>query len=110
MESKILDYGKSSLLLGGLAWYIEGKLKIEECHDDNLTTVQPEEIESPDRWKGVIDNAIRMEIAKNKLKISQVYVKVFYGRRIISKFAKMAFGNFFFIFIEWLKYRLGIKT
>jgi len=58
----------------------------------------------------IIDNAIRMEIAKNKLKMAQVYVKVHYGRRIISKFARMAFGNFFFILLEGFKYRLGIKS
>jgi len=54
----------------------------------------------------IIDNAIRMEIEKNNLKYVQVYVKVFYGKRRIAKFAKMAFGNFFFILMEGFKYRL----
>lgn len=58
----------------------------------------------------IIDNAIRMEIVKNKLKMSQVYVKVHYGKRVISKFARMAFGNFLFILIEGFKFRLGIKS
>jgi len=54
----------------------------------------------------IIDNAIRMEIEKNNLKYAQAYVKVFYGKRRIAKFAKMAFGNFFFILMEGFKYRL----
>lgn len=57
----------------------------------------------------IIDNAIRMEIIKNNLKFSQVYVKVFYGKRRIAKFAKMAFGNFFFILMRGFKYRLCVK-
>jgi len=57
----------------------------------------------------VVDNAIRMEVAKSNLKVAQVYVKVAYGKRRISKFAKMAFGNFFFILKEGFKYRMDVK-
>lgn len=56
----------------------------------------------------IIDNAIRIAMVKNKLKIGQVHVKIFYGKRIIRKFAKMFFGNLVFILIEGFKYRLGI--
>ena len=55
----------------------------------------------------IIDNAIRMEISKSGLKIGQEHVKVVYGERVISKFAKMAFGNFLFILIEGFRYRIS---
>lgn len=54
----------------------------------------------------IIDNAIRMQISKSGLKIGQAYVKVHYGGRVVSKFARMAFGNMMFILIEGFKYRI----
>jgi glycosyltransferase involved in cell wall biosynthesis len=57
----------------------------------------------------IIDNAIRIDVIKHKLKIGQVYVKVFYGKRKITKFARMFFGNLIFILVEGFKYRLDIK-
>ena len=57
----------------------------------------------------IIDNAMRIDMIKNKLKIGQTHVKVFYGKRRITKFAKMFFGNLLFILIEGFKYRFGIR-
>lgn len=37
----------------------EGSLKIEDCRDDNVTIVEKEEADKPDRWKGPIGVAVR---------------------------------------------------
>ena len=56
----------------------------------------------------IIDNALRAEVVRKKLKYKQVPVSIVYhGKRDISRFARMAFGNFYFIIKEGLKYRLG---
>ena len=36
----------------------DGKVEIEECHDDEVTVVQPEEAQKPELWKGAIETAV----------------------------------------------------
>jgi glycosyltransferase involved in cell wall biosynthesis len=57
----------------------------------------------------IIENSMLIDCVRNNLKVVQVPVKVFYGKRKIRKFAKMFFGVLIFILIEGFKYRLGIK-
>jgi len=54
----------------------------------------------------IIENAIKIVAIENRLKISQVQVNVRYGKRRVAHFARMFFGNSFFIFIEGIKYRI----
>ena len=54
----------------------------------------------------IIENAIKIKIVERRLRISQVSVNVRYGKRRVAKFARMFFGNSFFIFIEGIKYRI----
>lgn len=58
----------------------------------------------------IIENSMLRDVAKNRLRIKQVPVKVVYGKRKIRKFARMFFGVLIFIFIEGLKFRLGIES
>lgn len=37
----------------------DGRLEIEECHDDEVTIVQVEEAKKPELWKGAIETAVR---------------------------------------------------
>jgi glycosyltransferase involved in cell wall biosynthesis len=54
----------------------------------------------------IIENAIKIKVSEAKLRISQVPIDVKYGKRKVSKFARMFFGNSLFIFIEGIKYRI----
>ena len=54
----------------------------------------------------IIENAIKIKVVEGKLKIAQIPVSVRYGKRRVSKFAKMFFGNSWFIFVEGVKYRI----
>jgi glycosyltransferase involved in cell wall biosynthesis len=57
----------------------------------------------------IIDNGLRAAVVRHKLKIKHVPVTIVYGRkRDIKRFARMFFGNFYFIVKEGLKYRLGL--
>ena len=58
----------------------------------------------------IIENSMFRDAIKNKLRIKQVPIKVVYKKRKIRKFAKMFFGVSIFIFIEGLKFRLGIES
>jgi glycosyltransferase involved in cell wall biosynthesis len=57
----------------------------------------------------IIENSILAQSVKSGLRVKQVDVKVLYGKRKITKFARMAFGVIIFIVIEGLKFRLGLK-
>lgn len=57
----------------------------------------------------IIENSMLADCAKNNLKVYQVPVRVYYGKRKIRKFARMFFGVLTFIFVEGFKYRLRIK-
>jgi len=57
----------------------------------------------------IIENSILAQSIKSGLRVKQVDVKVSYGKRKITKFARMAFGVIIFIVIEGLKFRLGLK-
>lgn len=57
----------------------------------------------------IIDNAIKMDIIKNKFKYGNALINVRYGKVNIKKFARMFFGNLLFIVKEGIKYRLKIK-
>jgi len=54
----------------------------------------------------IIESSMFVDCVKGKLKIHQVPVKVYYGKRKIGKFARMFFGVLFFILNEGIKYRL----
>ena len=54
----------------------------------------------------IIENAIKIKVVEAKLRIAQVAVNVRYGKRRVAKFARMFFGNSYFIFIEGIKYRI----
>jgi glycosyltransferase involved in cell wall biosynthesis len=54
----------------------------------------------------IIENAMMADAVRSGLKVKQVPVRVTYGKRKVSKFARMFFGVLFFIFKEGLKYRL----
>ena len=54
----------------------------------------------------IIENAIKIIVVQHNLRIAQVPVNVRYGKRRVVKFARMFFGNSFFIFIEGIKYRI----
>ena len=59
----------------------------------------------------IIENTMLVEAIKNKIKIKQVPVTVVYKHTSkIPRGIRMVAGIWFFIFIEGLKYRLGIKN
>ena len=58
----------------------------------------------------IIENSMLRDIVVSKLRIKQVPVRVVYGKRKVTKFAKMFFGVMIFIFVEGMKFRLGIKS
>jgi len=58
----------------------------------------------------IIENTMLVEVLKNNVKIKQVPVTVVYKHKSkISHGIRMVVGILIFIFIEGLKYRLGIK-
>lgn len=57
----------------------------------------------------IIENSMLADSVKNNLKVHQVPVKVYYGKRDVGKFGRMFFGVSIFILVEGFKYRLGIK-
>lgn len=57
----------------------------------------------------IIESSMLADCVKTKLRIKQVPVRVFYGKRKFTKFARMFFGVLVFILFEGFKYRLGVK-
>jgi glycosyltransferase involved in cell wall biosynthesis len=58
----------------------------------------------------IIENTIFIEAVRNKLKIRQTPVTVIYKKRSnVSRGIRVVMGVLLFIFLEGLKYRLGIK-
>lgn len=57
----------------------------------------------------IIENSMLADAVRNNLKIQQVPVRVFYGKRKIIKYARMFFGVLIFILIEGFKFKLGIR-
>lgn len=53
----------------------------------------------------IVESSLLVSCVKNKLKVFQVPVRVFYGKRKIRKFARMFFVVLTFILIKGLKYR-----
>ena len=54
----------------------------------------------------IIENSMLADCVKEKLKVVQVPVRVYYGKRKITKFARMFFGVLFFIFTSGVRHRL----
>jgi glycosyltransferase involved in cell wall biosynthesis len=80
------------------------------CGYMGLTKDAMKKVKRAIRGGYIIENALFIEALKNNFRIKQVPVTVVYKRLSrIPRGLRMEFGVLFFIFIEGLKFRLGIK-
>ncbi len=101
--------------LGNLAWRVSfnllfgTKMKDTNCGFMAMTVETAKKIK---RIHGgyIIDNHIVSQVVKNKLKIGQVPVTIFYNHKSgVNRGIRMVLGVLFFIIKEGLKYRFGIS-
>jgi len=84
--------------------------KDTNCGYMGLTKEAMKKVKRAIRGGYIIENALFIEAIKNNFRIKQVPVTVIYKRKSrIPRGLRMGFGVLFFIFIEGLKFRLGIK-
>jgi glycosyltransferase involved in cell wall biosynthesis len=102
--------------LGNLVWrfffnlFFGTKLKDTNCGFMALNRNAVEKIKKHIHGGYIIENSMLASAIKNRLRIRQVKVSVFYKEKSrIERGIRIVFGVLIFIISEGLKYRLGIK-